>query len=97
MLYLVTLFIFMFRITHYNSSANRGRSNRMGVMGQLGSCRSRLSALWGRKREAGNSAVGDPEQQCDADTDAALAYEQRLPYMEACNKQDSINNCSNSP
>lgn len=61
-------------------------------------CRSRLSALGEESEKPVILAVGEfPEQQCDADTDAAQAYEQRLPYMEACNKQDSINNCSNSP
>lgn len=61
-------------------------------------CRSRLSALGEESEKTVIPAVGEfPEQQCDADTDAAQAYEQRLPYMEACNKQDSINNCSNSP
>ena len=61
-------------------------------------CRSRVSALGEESEKPVIPAVGEfPEQQCDADTDAAQAYEQRLPYMEACNKQDSINNCSNSP
>lgn len=61
-------------------------------------CRSRLSVLGEESEKPVIPAVGKfPEQQCDADTDAAQAYEQRLPYMEACNKQDSINNCSNSP
>ena len=61
-------------------------------------CRSQASALGEESEKPVIPAVGKfPEQQCDADTDAAQAYEQRLPYMEACNKQDSINNCSNSP
>ena len=61
-------------------------------------CPPPASALGEESEKPVIPAVGEfPEQQCDADADAAQAYEQRLPYMEACNKQDSINNCSNSP
>ncbi len=55
-------------------------------------CRSRLSVLGEESKKPVILAVSEfPQQQCNTDTDAAQAYEQRLPYMEACNEQDGIN------